>query len=148
MNIKDYLERFDVSDQESKLRILSCNSDPIQETVNLVWGNPKQLPHLSFPDQFFHLALCSNTLFMDTSRSESDYLDSLLELARVASEVRVAPVLDPNGQPAGFLAPVLKALQQKGYGVELREIKSSLKPHKEALLRLWSPSCVVVSKGP
>lgn len=143
MDIKDYLKQLDVSEQESKLRILICTPDPVTSTGNLIGCDPETLLTQSFPAQSFNLALCSNVLFVDPNLSEQYHLDILLELMRVASEVRVKPLLDAHGQPSAHLGPILQVLHQKEYGVELREIKTHDKTHKEALLRLWNPSCQI-----
>jgi len=166
MDIKDYLEQFDVTDKESQLSILICDPEPVPVAANMIWVDPKQLlkpsqfsqssqssePSSSsqssqhahhFKDQTFNLTLCGHFLFLNGHLSEKDHLDTLLELIRISSEVRVAPLLDLHGQPSKHLGPILQALQEQGYGVELREIKSNQKPHKEALLRLWNATCTV-----
>lgn len=157
MDVKEFLEAFDVTASESKLKILSCSPWPIPDTtdhhwadknhgiqgthssldINLTWVEPKQISHLPFEDQSFHLALCFNVLFINSTLSESLHLNALEELSRVATEVRVFPLMDPKERPSHHLGPVLKILQEKGYGVELKEIKS------KAMLRLWNPSCAV-----
>jgi hypothetical protein len=146
MQARDYLQKFEVTEAESKLRILICCPKPIEEIgthLNYQWAEAKQLPKLAFPDQSFNLALCCDILFIDPAHSTLDLLDVLTELARIAGEVRVYPVIDEQGNPSQHLGPVLQALQQKNYGVELRGIKSDPSLTKGALLRLWNPSCAV-----
>jgi hypothetical protein len=56
------------------------------------------LPALPFPDGTFNLALCSHLLFSYADRLDRDFhVKSILELARVATEVRVFPLV-----PMGF----------------------------------------------
>jgi hypothetical protein len=56
------------------------------------------LPALPFPDRCFDLALCSHLLFSYADRlNRRFHLDSIVELTRVASEVRVHPLV-----PFGF----------------------------------------------
>lgn len=143
MNENQYLKNFNVSDEELKLKILNCSKDP-SPAKNLIWVDTNQLPHLDFKNQSFNLALCSDILFTEPTKNDQYYLDSLLELARVASEVRVYPLTDLQGKPSTHLGPVLQALQEKGFGVELKEIKANSENNidkKAALLRIWNPSC-------
>ena len=62
-------------------------------------ANPEQyvaasLPELPFPDRSFDLALCSHLLFSYADRLDREFhLASILELVRVAAEVRVFPLV-------------------------------------------------------
>jgi hypothetical protein len=76
------------------------------------------LPALPFTDQAFALALCSHLLFTWADRlDERWHLDSLVELCRVAAEVRVFPlVLQGSGEPVPFL-PRLRRRLQADFGI-------------------------------
>jgi len=73
------------------------------------------LPALPFPDRSFDLALCSHLLFSYADRlNRRFHLASIVELARVAGEVRVFPLV-----PFGFatnpeLPPLLEELGRAG----------------------------------
>ena len=96
--------------------------------------------HLPFADFEFDFALSSHYLFEGLHEQGAGfYLQILRELARVAKEVRIFPLVDRNGQPSPVLGPVLLGLQQEGYGVEVREVKD--KGH--AMLRLWAQQCQI-----
>lgn len=66
-----------------------------------------ELPNLPFDDNTFDLALCSHFLFL-----YSDHLDlefhrkAIEEMLRVASEVRIFPVVDLNANPSVHLDPI------------------------------------------
>jgi hypothetical protein len=83
-----------------------------------------ELPKLPFPDGRFELALCSHLLFTWANRfDESWHLESLRDLARVASEVRVFPlVLQANAAPIPFLGSVREALSAEGIASEIRRV--------------------------
>jgi hypothetical protein len=83
-----------------------------------------ELPTLPFPDGRFALAVCSHLLFTWANRfSEAWHLDSLRELARVAAEVRVFPlVLQANAAPIPFLASVRETLAAEGIASEIRRV--------------------------
>ena len=63
------------------------------------------------------------------------------ELARVAKEVRIFPLIDRHGQPSPFLGPVLLGLQEGNYGVEVKEVPYHLQPKGNAMLRVWAQQC-------
>lgn len=97
---------------------------------------------LPFADFSFNLALCSHYLFGELDNQDlSFHLQVLKELARVAKEVRVFPLIDRDGQPSPFLGPVLLALQQEDYGVEVKSIPYRLQNQGNAMLKIWAIKC-------
>jgi hypothetical protein len=76
------------------------------------------LPSLPVSDKSFELALCSHLLFTwATHLDELWHLDALVELCRVADEVRVFPiVLQGTGEPVDFL-PSLRARLDNQFGI-------------------------------
>ena len=97
---------------------------------------------LAFSDFVFDFALSSHYLFAELDDQDIDFhLQAIRELARVAKEVRIFPLIDRFGQPSPLLGPVLLGLQQENYGVEVREVKYSLQPEGNAMLRVWAQQC-------
>ena len=71
-----------------------------------------ELPSIPFPDKCFDLALCSHFLFLYTRHlSESFHWSAIAELWRVASEVRIFPLLSLDGHPSPYVAGVLDRLR-------------------------------------
>jgi hypothetical protein len=139
-----YLCQFGLQSEDLKLKILNCSSDNIltEKTVTLV--NPTLLPYLPYPDQFFDLVLCDHFLFIESEQlTEKFHLDTLVELSRIGTEIRIYPLMDKQGDPSIHLGPMLQALQQKGLGVELRHVDIEMNAEGNALLRLWNRSCVI-----
>ena len=67
------------------------------------------LPSLPFPDAAFDLALCSHLLFSYADRLDREFhLASILELTRVAAEVRIFPLV-PMGLAENPTLPALRA---------------------------------------
>ena len=77
------------------------------------------LPRLPFEDNAFDLALCSHYLFLYSEHvSQEQHLLSMKELCRVASEVRVYPLLSiGNNIKSSHLEPVISALKDIGISI-------------------------------
>jgi hypothetical protein len=83
-----------------------------------------ELPSLPFVSGSFDLALCSHFLFTYSEQFTTDFhLASLLEMARVAAEVRVFPLLTAfSGELSPHLSGVLEQMRNRGYAVEVRPV--------------------------
>ncbi|MGL5082923.1 MAG: SAM-dependent methyltransferase [Microcoleaceae cyanobacterium] len=82
-----------------------------------------ELPKLPFQTHQFDLALCGHFLFTYSELlSEQFHLESILELCRVAQEVRIFPVLTLSGELSPFLALILDQLSQRGYQLSLQTV--------------------------
>lgn len=100
--------------------------------------------HLPFADFTFDFALSAHYLFADLDDQTVEFhLSVIRELARVAKEVRIFPLIDREGNPSEFLGPVLLGLQQDNYGVEVREVDFHLHKTGNAMLRVWAQQCIV-----
>lgn len=100
--------------------------------------------HLSFGDFAFDYALCSHYFFADLDEQDVDFhVKVIKELARVANEVRIFPLIDRYGKPSPQLGPVLLALQNDDYGTEVREVDYNLQQNGNAMLRVWAQKCDV-----
>lgn len=82
------------------------------------------LPRLPFADNTFDLALCSHLLFTWSDIFDEDWhLQALLELLRVAPQVRVFPlVVQGSGDPVPFLPRVLDRLRTHGQDVVVTQV--------------------------
>ena len=71
------------------------------------------LPELPFADQSFRLALCSYLLFTWADRlDEAWHLAAVTELARVAAQVRIYPLVTAGrGAPVPFLDHLVQTLR-------------------------------------
>ena len=99
---------------------------------------------LPFADFTFDFALSAHYLFADLDDQDvSFHLAIIKELARVAKEVRIFPLIDRYNQPSPFLGPVLLGLQAENYGVEVREVKYHLQESGNAMLRVYAQQCPV-----
>lgn len=81
------------------------------------------LPALPFADSEFDLALCSHLLFTYSEQLALDFhLAAVRELARVAAQVRIFPLLDHSGDPSPHLAPLIAVLGGEGYVLRQQEV--------------------------
>lgn len=82
-----------------------------------------QLPELSFDDGTFDLALCSHFLFLYGEQLSTPFhVDSLVELCRVAREVRVFPLLELGSLPSRHLPSVRRRLEELGIGTRVEAV--------------------------
>ena len=97
----------------------------------------ESLPTLSFVDDVFDLCLCSHLLFLYSHHLSLDmHLASLREMLRVAHEVRVFPLLDLDGQPSDHVEPVLHAMSERGFQVELRTVPYEFQKGGNRMMRV------------
>lgn len=81
------------------------------------------LPDLPFEDHNFDLALCSHFLFLYSIQLDFDFhLKALIELSRVAQEVRIYPLLDLSHQPSKHLPPIQSCLKEHGLNAEMIKV--------------------------
>ena len=81
------------------------------------------LPTVSFSDKQFDLALCSHYLFLYSEHiSLNEHIQSLIELNRVAKEVRVYPLLSLNGEISPHLQAAMSALGDLGLSTSLTNV--------------------------
>ncbi|MBR9870886.1 MAG: SAM-dependent methyltransferase [Gammaproteobacteria bacterium] len=81
------------------------------------------LPSLPFSDSEFDLALCSHYLFLYSDHVDgANHLASMRELCRVATEVRVFPVVSLDGEISKHLDQVVTTLSGDGLDVSLQPV--------------------------
>ncbi len=96
-----------------------------------------ELPQLDFADNQFDLALCSHLLFLYSNLLSSDFhTAALLELCRVADEVRVFPLLDLRGKKSEHLETVWDALAAQGIHAEIETVPYEFQKGGNQMLRL------------
>jgi len=70
-----------------------------------------ELPSVAFPDKSFDLAVCSHFLFLYTEHlSEAFHRFAILELWRVAREIRIFPLLALDGRTSPYVASIMDDL--------------------------------------
>jgi len=96
------------------------------------------LPKLPFSDGDFNLALCSHLLFLYSDQlSEEFHVQAVLELCRVAREVRIFPLLTLSHQPSPHVIPVRARLQQAGWSNEIVRVNYEFQKGGDKMLRIF-----------
>lgn len=81
------------------------------------------LPELAINDNKFDLALCSHFLFLYTRHlSLGFHIKSIIEMLRIAGEVRIFPLLELNGKKSSYVRDVLLKLREKGYKASVLKV--------------------------
>lgn len=96
-----------------------------------------QLPVLPLADRSFDLALCSHLLFLySTQLDEAFHVASVLELCRVAGEVRVFPLVELGGQPSVHVEPTAAALRGRGCQVVIENVPYEFQKGANQMMRV------------
>jgi len=95
------------------------------------------LPTLPFNDGEFDLCLCSHLLFLYTAQLSVDFhLASMLEMLRVAQEVRVFPLLDLDLQRSAHLVPILAELRSANFHADIVDVPYEFQKGGGQMLRV------------
>lgn len=81
------------------------------------------LPVLPFADREFGLALCSHLLFLYSEQLDLDlHVRSIRELCRVATEVRIFPLLELGSRRSRHVEPAIRILADAGFVPEVGRV--------------------------
>ena len=96
-----------------------------------------ELPALPFADRFFGLALSSHFLFLYTEQlTEAFHLAAVLEMCRVAHEVRIFPLLALGAVPSRHVDPTVDALRQRGFQVSIQNVQYEFQKGGNQMMRI------------
>ena len=103
---------------------------------------PAALPHLPFADAAFDLTLCSHLLFAYDDRFDvAWHLAALVELARVADQVRVFPLLSHvDGARYPHLGELRAELARRGITSQVQQVAYEFQRGGDEMLVLHSPA--------
>ena len=97
----------------------------------------RSLPSLGFDDDSFDLALCSHFLFLYADEFPLQFhIDSVLELLRLARDVRIFPLLDLRGEPSPHVDGVVEALRGRGLDVKRQTVAYEFQRGGNEMLRV------------
>lgn len=83
-----------------------------------------ELPQLPFESNQFSLALCSHFLFLYSDHfNEAFHLRSIQEMLRVATEVRIFPLLTLSLKPSPYVDQVVRSLNDLGHSATIESVQ-------------------------
>ena len=96
-----------------------------------------ELPTLPFDDGGFDLALCSHFLFLYSEQlSEDFHFAAVREMNRVATEVRVFPLLALGGARSPHVAALIRRLPENGFAVTVETVPYEFQRGGNQMLRV------------
>jgi len=96
-----------------------------------------ELPSLPFEDGRFDLALCSHLLFLYSAQlGEAFHRAAILELCRVAREVRIFPLLALGGRPSPFAGTSGDAVRAAGFDVSIERVPYEFQKGGNEMMRV------------
>jgi hypothetical protein len=95
------------------------------------------LPSLPFQDGQFDLSVCSHLLFLYSGQlGEAFHRAAVMELCRVAREVRVFPLLALGGAPSPFVATCADVLRSAGCTVSIERVPYEFQRGGNEMMRI------------
>ncbi|NJL47181.1 MAG: SAM-dependent methyltransferase [Leptolyngbyaceae cyanobacterium SM2_5_2] len=100
-----------------------------------------KLPALNFGDGEFDLALCSHLLFLYSAQLSYEFHQrSVLEMLRVAREVRIFPLLTLMLERSPHLEPIQAELTEQGFTVQITQVQYELQKGGNEMLVITHPA--------
>jgi len=98
------------------------------------------LPNLPFAESSFDLALCSHLLFLYTDQlGEAFHQSAIQEMCRVASEVRIFPLLTLGARRSPFVMPMVDEFTRLGFDVSIDDVPYEFQRGGNQMLRIRQP---------
>ncbi len=87
-----------------------------------------ELPYLrGIEDQSYDLALCSHFLFLYSDHFDCEFHQAAIqEMLRVATEIRVFPLLTLSREKSIYVEPIVQALESSGFKVGIKKVAYEL----------------------
>ena len=96
-----------------------------------------ELPSLPFGDHAFDLALCSHFLFLYTTHlGETFHHESIRELCRAATEVRIFPLVALGGGPSPFVERIVARIRSGGFNADIERVPYEFRRGANEMLRI------------
>ena len=99
-----------------------------------------ELPSLPCADRSFDLALSSHLLFLYSEQlDEAFHRAAVLELCRVADDVRIFPLLALGATPSPHVGPVVSELRGRGFDVSIENVSYEFQRGGNQMLHIRRP---------
>ena len=109
--------------REHRLRVLRLFAKDYETGRNRGRYLVGELPCLDFQANRFDLALCSHFLFLYSDHfSYQFHYASVREMLRIATEVRIFPLLTLMREPSPYVQPLIESLKADGFEVMVEKV--------------------------
>jgi hypothetical protein len=96
-----------------------------------------ELPKLAMDSYKYDIALCSHFLFLYSEKFDYEFhRAAILEMIRVAKEIRIFPLLTLNLDRSPHLDPLVNELKTNGYEVSVQKVKYELQRGGNEMLQI------------
>lgn len=93
---------------------------------------------MPFDDGAFDLALVSHLLFSYSEHLGADgHRNGLIEMMRVAHEVRIYPLVTLSGESSPYVEPAIAKAEGAGWQAEVIPVDYAFQRGADRMLRLW-----------
>ncbi len=131
-NIKDVDELY-----ATRMGAMRAFLDDYQEGKERGYYQFQLLPKLSFEDRRFDLALCSHFLFLYSEHLDYEFhLKSILEMLRVAREVRIFPILTLKNEKSPYVERIIVELEELGYNAHIVKSEYEFQKGADEMLKI------------
>jgi len=107
-----------------------------------------ELPNLPFGDSSYDLALCSHFLFLySTQLGGAFHRSAILEMCRIADEVRLFPLLALGGSPSPWVGPVADDMTASGFRVSIETVQYEFQRGGNQMMRICTGRQELIAHG-
>jgi hypothetical protein len=120
---------------EIRLKAMKCFLDDYELGGQQNRYQKQSLPSLGFADKQFDLAICSHYLFLYSDHlSFEHHIKAILELCRVAKEVRIYPLVTLKNEISVYVDTVIAELKSQGLEATLQAVDYRFQSNAEQML--------------
>lgn len=104
------------------------------------------LPDLPLSEKQFDLALCSHFLFLYSQQYDLQFhIKACQEMCRIASEVRIYPLVTLDNSPSPFVQPVMEAMRFLGLETSRQHVSYQFQRGATEMLVIRRPQADIVA---
>ena len=132
-------KNFQDADELGKARLNAMEKFLLDYKLGKIAGRYlcQSLPSLEFLEDQFELCVCSHLLFLYSEQLSLDFhVASIHELLRIASEVRIFPLLKLDGEPSLHLDLVMEKLSTQSCKVQVQSVAYEFQKGGNQMLRI------------
>lgn len=123
--------------QQTRIRVMKTFVSDLPLGIKTGRYRAGELPQLDFADRTFDLILCSHFLFLYSAHFSYEFhRDSIIEMLRVADEVRIFPLLTLNLEVSPYLAALLEEFRDSPWKIMVEKVPYELQKGGNQMLKI------------